>query len=381
MTTSSGAVPVCFPFTGDTVGGSHLSLLSLLPALEGRRWRPVIVVHEDGPLSALLHQRGLSYVRLPLPTYAGRQNRIDRQLGAVLRCLGPLRRFVQATNVKLVHTQDGRMHATWALPTRSIGAGFIWHQRTAFSPSRLASLMLRLSHRIVCNSKWTAASLPASGRDKTTVIENPVEVKASDAEVARARTVMLRAAGLPAAAKIVASVSNLRAVKRPLCFVETAIALSKQVREPLCFAVFGVDREGYVPPMRALAAQAGIEPQFLFMGFRDPIAPWIAASDLLLATSAGDAFGRTVAEAMLLGTPVIATDAGGHTEVVEHRKTGMLTPVDSPKAMAEAAASILTNPDSCTQMIESARETAKARFSINAHAARISDVYEQVLGS
>ena len=381
MTSSSDAVPVCFPFTGDTVGGSHLSLLSLLPALEGRRWRPVIVVHEDGPLSALLNQRGLSYVRLPLPTYAGRQRRIDRQLGAVLRCLGPLRRFVQATNVKLVHTQDGRMHATWALPARSIGARFIWHQRTAFSPSRLASLMLRLSHRIVCNSKWTAASLPAAGRGKTTVVENPVEAKASDVDISDARTVMLQAAGLPAAARIVVSVGNLRAVKRPLCFVETAIALSKQVREPLCFAVFGVDREDYVLRMRALAAQAGLERQLVFMGFRDPIAPWIAASDLLLATSAGDAFGRTIAEAMLLGTPVIATDAGGHTEIVEHGKTGMLTPVNSPKAMAEAAASILTNPDSCMPMVDFARETAKTRFSIDTHAARISDVYEQALGS
>ena len=380
MTPSGGAVPVCFPFTGDTVGGSHLSLLSLLPAMEGSRWRPVIVVHEDGPLSALLNQRGLSYVRVPLPIYAGRQGRIDRQIGAVLRCLGPLRRFVQAANVKLVHTQDGRMHATWALPARSIGARIIWHQRTAFSPSRLASLMLRLSHRIVCNSRWTAASLPASGRGKTTVIENPVEAKASDADISDARSVMLQAAGLPAAARIVASVGNLRAVKRPLCFVETAIALSKQVREPLCFAVFGVDREDYVPRMRALAAQAGIEPQFLFMGFRDPIAPWIAASDLVLATSVGDAFGRTIAEAMLLGTPVIATDAGGHAEIVEHGKTGMLTPVDSPKAMAEAAASILTNPESCTQMIDSARERAKTRFSIDLHAARICDVYEQVLG-
>src|SRR3546814_7600661 len=56
--------------------------------------------------------------------------RIDAR--TVLSVLGDIRpqiRFLRSKNVAIVHSNDGRTHATWALPARLAGAKLLWHHR------------------------------------------------------------------------------------------------------------------------------------------------------------------------------------------------------------------------------------------------------------
>lgn len=371
-------VTVCFPFVGDTVGGSHLSALLLISGLDAARWAPVIVVHEEGPLAAHLRRRGVGYRPLPLPVYAGRESGAFAQAGALARCFAPLHRFVREAGAGIVHTHDGRMHASWALPARAAGARLVWHQRTAFAASRLARSALRLAHGVVCNSEWTARSLPARARGRASVIANPVRAEAAAAAARRCRGEILAGAGLAEAA-VVGLVGSLRAVKRPMAFVDAAAALSRRLSRPAVFAVIGEDRERWAPRMRARADEAGIGGRLVFTGFRDPVEPWIAALDVLLAPSAGDAFGRTLVEAMQLGVPVVASEAGGHGEVVRGGETGLLVPAGDPGAMADAAARVLSDPEFASSLVRRARTEARARFGVEAHAAAVGEIYERLL--
>ena len=50
---------VCFPFVGDSLGGSHMSTLLLIEGLARSRYEPVLVVHEEGPLTAHLKARDI----------------------------------------------------------------------------------------------------------------------------------------------------------------------------------------------------------------------------------------------------------------------------------------------------------------------------------
>ena len=59
---------VCFPFVGDSLGGSHMSTLLLIEGLARSRYEPVLVVHEEGPLTAHLEARDIPFELLPLPT-------------------------------------------------------------------------------------------------------------------------------------------------------------------------------------------------------------------------------------------------------------------------------------------------------------------------
>ena len=188
----------------------------------------------------------------------------------------------------------------------------------------------------------------------------------------------MRAADAPEDTVILATFGNLRAVKRPLLFVEAAARVKRDLGRPLLLAVFGEDREGYEPRMRAIAAREGLADRLLFMGFRRPVEPWIAACDLVLAPSVGDAFGRTLVEAMLLSVPVVATDAGGHGEIVRHGETGLLVPPDDADAMAAACVKLLQDPEMTAAMAARAREDALARFGAVHHVERNCKLYGSV---
>lgn len=371
---------VCYPFVGDTLGGSHLSTLALICGLDASRWEPVIVVHEEGPLTQYLRRQQMSFRVLPLRAYAGRQRGVPAQLRALWRCFWPLKTFLRENSVRIVHTQDARMHTSWALPARTGGLKFVWHQRTAFAASRLTRYLLPLSHRIITISDWAAGTMPSWATRSATVIPNPVMAATTDDEVARKRSAILTQGGATEPAIVIGTVGNLRELKQPLTLIEVGAALSHRLGGTLVCVSLGEDRENWEPRMRARAAELGIEERLVLLGFKQPAEPWIGAFDLLLAPSSSDAFGRTLVEAMQLGVPVVATDAGGHREVVVEGKTGLLTPLGDIAAMSEAAHRILSDPGLAKRLTDSACKQARARFSISTHATAVERVYSSMLG-
>src|SRR5262249_31845251 len=65
------------------------------------------------------------------------------------------------------------------------------------------------------------------------------------------------------------------------------------------------------------------------------IAPLRRRAAVTLVTSRSETFGYTAAEAMAHGCPLIATAAGGLSELVEDGRTGLLAPPEDPAALAE----------------------------------------------
>jgi glycosyltransferase involved in cell wall biosynthesis len=72
--------------------------------------------------------------------------------------------------------------------------------------------------------------------------------------------------------------------------------------------------------------------------------------------------GQVVVEAMLAGTPVVASAAGGIPEVVEHDKTGRLVSPGVASALAEALAQAIASMPATRRIAEEARTAACARF-------------------
>jgi len=48
---------ICFPFMGDSIGGSHLSALELIKRLDNFYFYPLIVLHKKGILYNYLKRR------------------------------------------------------------------------------------------------------------------------------------------------------------------------------------------------------------------------------------------------------------------------------------------------------------------------------------
>ena len=51
---------ICFPFVGDSVGGSHKSALILIDKLNLKLFDPLIVLHKEGPFEDFLKKKMLN---------------------------------------------------------------------------------------------------------------------------------------------------------------------------------------------------------------------------------------------------------------------------------------------------------------------------------
>ena len=105
---------------------------------------------------------------------------------------------------------------------------------------------------------------------------------------------------------------------------------------------------------------------------KNPVEP-LLISDLFLLPSETESFGLAALEALAAGVPVIASDAGGIPEVVEHGKSGYLAPVGDVERMSEHALFLLHNAE---EMIR-AKRMAKDR-SLDFHIEKILPTYEAI---
>jgi glycosyltransferase involved in cell wall biosynthesis len=114
--------------------------------------------------------------------------------------------------------------------------------------------------------------------------------------------------------------------------------------------------------------------------------PWeVRASDLMWAYDALvlpsrlEGFPVTIAEAMLAGLPVVATDVGSVAEAVLPGETGWIVPPEDPAALASAINELIADPQRGAAMGARARELGEERFRIDATADAYMELYRRIL--
>ena len=123
----------------------------------------------------------------------------------------------------------------------------------------------------------------------------------------------------------------------------------------------------------------GISGSISLMGFRQPVEPYMAGCDILLIPAVGEPFGRTLIEAMMLGTPVIATAHGGNLEAIEDDVNGILVAPESASAFIAPIISLLTDEARRERIAASARNMALQRFSAAQHVGSVEAIYREIL--
>jgi hypothetical protein len=92
-----------------------------------------------------------------------------------------------------------------------------------------------------------------------------------------------------------------------------------------------------------------------------------------------EGLGSAALLAMASGTPVIASRAGGLSEIVQHEETGLLTS-NEPKSVAQAIQRLLADPQLASRIAAQARSRVEQDFSIERTVSETVRVYERVLG-
>jgi glycosyltransferase involved in cell wall biosynthesis len=115
--------------------------------------------------------------------------------------------------------------------------------------------------------------------------------------------------------------------------------------------------------VREVRAARGVEHH----GWVDGAAGLLRHLDVLVLPSYQEPFGTILAEAMAVGTPVVATRVDGLPEVVEDGVTGALVEPGSPEELGAAVLRVLERRD---ELGAAARRSA-TRFHVDAYVDRV----------
>jgi glycosyltransferase involved in cell wall biosynthesis len=217
-------------------------------------------------------------------------------------------------------------------------------------------LVLTLATDIVCNSHAAARDVVAVlgvPRRKVRVFHNGVAPHSTTAPVVR---------------RGIVNVGRLDRSKGQDVLVRSLVHL------PGVHATFIGDGPE-LPRLQALAVSEGVEAQCHFAGAkpRDEVFEAMAAAEVLVVASRSEAFGWVAIEAMACGTPVVASDTGGLSEIVRPGRDGDLFEPGDPRALADAVRRCRSRS---TELGQQALERRRECFDLDTSVCAIADWLE-----
>lgn len=102
-----------------------------------------------------------------------------------------------------------------------------------------------------------------------------------------------------------------------------------------------------------------------------------ASGAVVVLSSVIEGFPRSLVEAMFCGRATVSTDAGAVCEVIGG--TGLVVPPRNPRALAEACAALLADPDRRARLGAAARARALELFTVEQNVAAFRGIYLELI--
>ena len=302
-----------------------------------------------------------------------------RSVGGALALLGMLGAMGRAVRALLRADMIDLVHAHWWFPAalavgRPVAAARLPFVVTAHGSDvrlargglarRLARHALAPADGVTTVSRWLGEALQPLAPVPVSITPMPADVHTFAADPT-----------IPRDPHRVLFVGRLNAQKNPGVLVEALAHLPPTTTLEL--VADGADRER----LAARAATLGLEARVLFRGAlpRHEIPDRMRRAAVVAVPSRGEGFGLVAAEALLCGTPVVATDDAGLRDIVRQGETGLAVTGDDPHAWAAAIGALLKDADLAGRLARAGQATMTATVAPTAVASRMQAVYADAI--
>ncbi len=139
----------------------------------------------------------------------------------------------------------------------------------------------------------------------------------------------------------------------------------------ICLLGDGIERQ-------SLELQAEGLTNISFEGEQSNMGDWFTAADLQVHPSYSEGLGSVLLEGMEAGLPIIATNAGGIPDIIEHNVTGLLIEAGNSQELAEAIIRVSEDEKLRENFVKNGQEKLKL-FDILHASNQYSEIYKKVL--
>jgi glycosyltransferase involved in cell wall biosynthesis len=109
------------------------------------------------------------------------------------------------------------------------------------------------------------------------------------------------------------------------------------------------------------------------------LAKLYSAADIMVVPSKYEGFGQTVTESMASGTPVVAFDTTGPSDIIDHKETGYLAEPYNPKDLATGIEFLLNDDHRLDEYSENARTEAVNEYHYTTVAKQYLNLYRSIV--
>ena len=175
---------------------------------------------------------------------------------------------------------------------------------------------------------------------------------------------------------VITHISNFRPLKRVIDVMKIFKKLRSKLNVRLIMIGDGPDKE------KALryAKKHELNKYVVFLGNSNEIDKILCFTDLFLLPSEKESFGLSALEAMVHKVPVVCSDAGGLSEVVENGVSGFLCPVGDINQMTNRSIEILSDQKKHAEFKNNAFDKAK-KFDIKNILPKYINIYQKAIKS
>jgi glycosyltransferase involved in cell wall biosynthesis len=321
---------------GRRLGGAEAMLQSVLEGARqsGHELEPVFL--QPGPWPAELAAAGFRVEVID----AGRVRELHRWAATVARLARLFRR--RQPDVILNWSAKTHLYGAPAAVLAGMRKRLVWWQQAIPVGDRIDVFATLLPARAIgCYSHAAAAAqMKMVPRRQTFVVPAGAPVPP-----ARAADGPLK---LSAQVPVVGLVGRLQPWKGQDRLLR-AQALLRERGHALQLVIVGGDSYGlspeYAGSLPPLIERLGLSDAVTMTGEVPDAGPYIDQLDILVNASEPEPFGIVLLEGMARGVAVVAVDAGGPGEFIDHGKTGILARSGEPAALAEALEPLLASPE------------------------------------
>ena len=175
---------------------------------------------------------------------------------------------------------------------------------------------------------------------------------------------------------LVGMVARLVPIKRHHLLLEVASRIVNTI--PTCHFLLVGDGE-LRKELEVQTHRLQINDRVHFLGWRTDLARIYADLDLVVLTSANEGLPVSLIEAMAAAKPVVATNVGGVSDLVQDGETGYLVPSNDTNAFTKALSSLLSDAQGCQLFGLAGQKKVYPSFSADRLVADIDCLYTDLI--
>jgi glycosyltransferase involved in cell wall biosynthesis len=355
------------------IGGAELSLLEHIKAIDTSKFHVTLVCSE---LLAPQAQAIAGVEVISMDFYLLNKANLST-LAKYWKMASRVSKIVREKHIDILHTNSVKAHYIGVAVKILTGVKLIWWMRDETINAYIYAICKNIPNKIVFISQTLQRVFPQS--NNSIVIHNGTTIYTKTITDEEKQTIR-NTLGITDQ-KIIFNVGRLVTWKGVQVLIEAIEELDDKHIICLIMGSGKDQRDNNENDLQRLVKERHLESTVKFLGWRDDAYKFFQIADIFVhPVITPEPFGLVVIEAMSFGVPVIASDAGGPSEIIQNGVNGILVQPNSVDALTSALTTLLSDEALRMSLGKNARETILASYTQEQETKQIENLYESILG-